>query len=105
MGLGQVKKPLNQFLQYVTKTVKVEQMIIFGSYLEGTATEDSDVDVFVISDDFKTMAFEKRLDLLDAATEGIEPKVHPWGHTTEELNKADDLTTLGYARTSGIRFI
>jgi uncharacterized protein len=105
MDMHPVKKPLNEFLQNVAKTIKVEQMIIFGSYLEGTATEDSDVDVFVISDDFKTVELEKRLDILDAAAEGIEPKVHPWGHTTEELNRADELTLLGYARTVGLRFI
>jgi uncharacterized protein len=105
MDIRPVKKPLNQFLQNVAKTIKVEQLIIFGSYVEGTATMDSDVDVFVISDDFKTVALEKRLDLLDAAAEGIEPRVHPWGHTPEELNRADELTLLGYARTAGLRFI
>jgi hypothetical protein len=83
----------------------VDQVIVFGSYLEGNATEDSDIDVLVISDDFKSLDEDQRLDLLYEAKGFIEPPIHPWGFTPEELEKASELTTLGYARTAGIRFL
>jgi predicted nucleotidyltransferase len=79
-------------------------VIIFGSYLEGLATEESDIDVLVISDEFAGLNEDNRLDILDAAAEGIVPEIHPWGFTSDELKKAHRLTTLGYAREKGVRF-
>jgi hypothetical protein len=105
MDLSQVKKPLNQFLQNLQPTIQVDKVIIYGSYLEGNATEDSDIDVYVISDDFKGLDEDQRLDILYAARRSIEPDVHPWGVTKEEFNKASRLTTLGYAHEAGIRFL
>jgi predicted nucleotidyltransferase len=105
MDIRPIKKPLTQFLQNVTQTIKVEQLIIFGSYLEGTAKPESDIDVLVISDNFKPLDEEQRLDILYDAAENIEPVIHPWGFSNEELEKASELTTLWYVRTAGIRFI
>ena len=66
MGIDQIKEPLNQFFASVSKTVKVDKMIVFGSYSKGTATEDSDIDVVVVSNDFKKIREDKWLDIVDA---------------------------------------
>lgn len=105
MDLSQIQPPLNQFLQAVSSRIKVDQMIIFGSYLEGTAREDSDIDVVVVSEDFKKLRADKRTQVLDQAARFIRPEIQAWGLTNEEMEAADELTTFGYARTSGIRFI
>ena len=105
MDISKIKQPLNQFVQKIPKSVKVDKVIIFGSYLEGNATEDSDVDVIVVSDDFRKMDEDQRLDILYDAADDIDPEVHPWAFTNEELNQKSKLTTWGYARTSGFRFI
>lgn len=105
MDLSQVEKPLDQFLHNLTKSIRVEEVIIFGSYLEGNTTEDSDIDVYVVSEDFENQNEDQRLRALYKAARFIEPEVHPWGVTKEELQNASRLTTLGYARESGIRFL
>lgn len=105
MDIKQVQKPLTQFVKNIPASIKVDQVIVFGSYLEGTARSDSDIDVIVVSDDFRGMDEDQRLKLLYQSRRFIEPEVHRWGFTSEELNQASELTTLGYARTSGIRFI
>jgi len=105
MDIKKFRKPINQFINQMPKSIKVDQVILFGSQLEGTATKDSDIDVIVVSDDFKQMSEDERLLMLYKARREIEPEVHPWGFTKEELDQASELTTLGYARTSGFRFI
>lgn len=105
MDTKTVKKPLTKFTRRIPKSVKVDKVIIFGSYLEGDPTEDSDLDVLVISDSFKDLNEDQRLSLLYDARTFDEPIVHPWGFTNEELEKASPLTTLGYARDHGYRFI
>lgn len=104
MGANHIKEPLNQFIKKIPPFIKVDEVIVFGSYLEGNATEDSDIDLFVISDSFKGMDLENRLDILYDATDNIEPDIHPWGHTSEELKSASHLTLLGYARDKGLRY-
>ncbi len=105
MDTQKIQKPLTQFLQHIPKHIRIAEIIVFGSYLEGNATEDSDIDVFVISDDFISLSEDQRLDILYHASVSIDPEIHPWGFTTDELAKASRLTTLGYARESGYRFL
>ena len=104
MGIKQIRKPLNQFLEEVSKAVKVDQMIVFGSYAEGTATQESDIDVLVVSDDFKNIRSDIRLQSLDEAADRIKPDIIAAGFTKEELERAGKLTILGQVWTSGIRF-
>ena len=104
MGIKQIHQPLKQFLSYLPRNIKVDQLIIFGSHMEGRATADSDIDVLVISDAFKKLDEDQRLDILYDATDDIQPDIHPWGFTKEELQTASHLTLLGYARDHGIHF-
>jgi len=48
---------------------------------------------------------DQRLDVLYQARRYIEPEIHPWGFTPEELQKASKLTTLGHARDQGYHFL
>lgn len=105
MDITNIQQPLKQFLQQIPKSIGIDQVIIFGSYLEGTATKDSDIDVIVVSDDFKNMSEDDRLTLLYRAARFIEPDVEPWGFTNEELKQAGKQTTLGHAWSTGLRFI
>ncbi len=105
MDINRIKKPLGRFLKNIPETIKVDQVIIFGSRLEGNATEDSDIDIYVVSNNFKKLDEDKRLDILYKAGQFIEPDIHPWGVTNEELKKASHLTLMGYARDNGIRFL
>ena len=105
MDIKTIRKPLSQFVQQIPKSIKVDQVIIFGSYLEGKASQDSDIDVIVVSDDFKEFEDSQRLSILDTAAHDINPEIDAWGLTRAEVADADELTTLGYARTSGIRFV
>ena len=103
MDIKQIQPQLKFFLQTVSRFVKVDQMIIFGSYMEGTAKRDSDIDVIVVSENFKNIDNFDRSRLLDKAAGDIDPEIQAWGFTRDELEAADELTTLGHARTSGIR--
>lgn len=104
MDLTRLKKPLTQYLDRLAQQIQVEQLIVFGSYLEGTARVDSDIDVFVISDDFTGLTEDQRWQILYPAARLIEPDIDAWGFTKAELKQASQLTTLGYARDQGVRF-
>jgi len=48
-----VKQLVNQIKEYLIKTYgeKIKQVIVYGSYVRGEATKDSDIDVLVVIDD------------------------------------------------------
>ena len=101
MDIRKIRKPLSEFVKAIPEDIQVDEVIVFGSYSNGEATQDSDIDVVVISDSFKKMGEDDRLDTLSkAAIEVMDinlnyPPIEPWGFTKEEMEKARPASALG----------
>ncbi len=54
-------KELQQFKKVLSKKIKVQQMILYGSRARGDYLKYSDVDVIVVSGAFKTIPFLERI--------------------------------------------
>lgn len=65
--------------------VRVKKIILYGSHAVGKPEEDSDIDLVVISDDFKNMDLWERLCLLGRARMGIKRPMEILGFTEEEF--------------------
>lgn len=104
MDINQVREPLTDFCQKISRKIRVDQVIVFGSYSTETATEDSDIDVVVVSDDFKKLRSDKRLKILDEAASFIRPEIVAAGFTRKELERARKFSIVGQARDRGIKF-
>ncbi len=56
---------LNSFIETVVPVIKQDlspsKVLIFGSRVRGEASEDSDIDVIIVSDFFKGIKFIKRM--------------------------------------------
>ena len=104
MDTRKIEKPLKLFISALPKTVEPLQVIIFGSHSDGSARDDSDIDVIVVSEDFDRISEDNRLDILYKASRFISPEIHPWGVTPDELSSADSQSTLGAARELGNQF-
>ena len=104
MDTRHVQQPVTDFYNRLAQAIPVEDLIVFGSYLNGTAGTDSDVDVVVVSEAFQGQTEDDRMRLLDQAAEGIDPVIEAWGFTASELRQAGKLTTLGYARDHGLKY-
>ncbi|HLD41762.1 MAG TPA: nucleotidyltransferase domain-containing protein [archaeon] len=55
-----LKNKLKSFRENVNKEIKIEKMILFGSMASGKTHADSDVDLIIVSPDFREMNFFKR---------------------------------------------
>ena len=49
-----VQKIINQYIQKISREIKIEKVILFGSFAKGTTHQYSNVDLAVFSDNFKT---------------------------------------------------
>ncbi|OGW51892.1 MAG: hypothetical protein A2Y81_06755 [Nitrospirae bacterium RBG_13_43_8] len=77
--------------------IEVKKIIIFGSYATRRARKHSDIDVVVISDDFKEMNLLKRLETIGLAlakAKIMEP-IEALGYTEEEYNSEREGTFIG----------
>lgn len=82
----EIKEIIGKYKAEVEKLGVVPQKIIlFGSYADGTPREDSDIDIIVISDDFRSMNLRERLELLGIAAGRVFEPIEALGYTPEEL--------------------
>ena len=73
--------------------IKVEKLILFGSYAVGTAKEDSDIDVVVVSQSFADKDYWERIDILTEAIYKIFAPIEASAFTPEEWNAEKSLLT------------
>lgn len=106
MVVKRIKKVIHFYKQDLEKKIRIDRIILFGSYAKGNTHKDSDIDLVVLSDDFKKMTTDRRLDLLQR--ERRNPQTWDYGmdifgFTPEEFAKASSFTTLGEIKTTGIK--
>ncbi|MBM3118876.1 MAG: nucleotidyltransferase domain-containing protein [Chloroflexi bacterium] len=77
--------------------IRVNRIILYGSQASGKAKEHSDIDVAVISDDFKGMNILERLEIigLALAKARIMEPIEPLGYTEEEFSSKGKGTFIG----------
>ncbi len=61
------------------------KIILYGSFASGHPREDSDIDLIVISEDFKNMNFRERLEILGLAAGRVFEPIEAIGYTEEEI--------------------
>lgn len=88
--------------------VRTETIVVFGSYAAGTAEEHSDIDLAVISDDFRGVDIFSRLEILGLAlarAKIMEP-VEALAYTPEEYESKEQGTFIAdEVKAKGIRVL
>ena len=92
---------IGQFVSELQKHIRVQKVILYGSYAHGNQGEWSDIDLAIISDDFKRMKQVKRAELLALAHMNSDAAIEPIGYTLEEYKNASHLTFLGEIKRTG----
>lgn len=76
------------------KGIKVNRLILFGSYVQGNARSESDVDVAVISETFNNKGLLRRQELLGEAIFRLKEPVEAIGYSYKEFQKRRPLSFL-----------
>ena len=96
-SLGQLAIELKDFL---SKHIGVEHLILFGSYANGSPRADSDIDVIVVSDDFKAMSVFDKISLLANAMVAVDSRIELIGVTSSEYEQAQQGSLLNGIKQS-----
>jgi len=98
-----VADQIERFIAGLSRALKVERVILFGSQAYGRPHKWSDIDIAVISSAFAGLGRVARLEWLErVAWEAETHAVEPVGFTCEEYAEASDLSLLGEVRERGI---
>lgn len=95
-----ITQNLKSYLAKLSKFVSIDEAYLFGSSSTGTAKEDSDVDLLILSRDFSKYDPDTRLKIIYRASAGFPYDLHAYGVTPEEYATASPLTTLGAIRST-----
>lgn len=93
-------KKLKEVVQFLTgslkeKGLKISKIIVFGSQAKGTATEESDIGIVIVSEDFKRKNIFRRADLTkDAEIRTIKKFMVPLDIITMTPEEYENKTTL-----------
>ena len=98
MDQDAVLKILSQFKNALESiNIRVEQLILFGSHAVGTAHDDSDIDVVVISSSFSDKSYWERIDILTEAIYIVFAPIEASAFTPEEW-KTEKSLIVDYAK-------
>ncbi len=85
---SQINKIISNYRRELTHTgIRVTAIYLYGSYVRGSAHEGSDIDLVIVSPDFKGRNIRERLELLGLASARILEPIQAYGLTPEEIEK------------------
>lgn len=95
---------IKEYITGLKERIRINKVILFGSAARNALKKNSDLDIIVLSNDFKKISFLKRLELLSHARTGNSRQV-PMdiiGYTPEEFNRlSKDSVILHEAKQNG----
>lgn len=99
----QLRERINKFLAAVGRQYFVERALLYGSYARGEQRDGSDIDLVIISPDFRRMPKLKRHQELHwIAWQARTTYIEPLGFTPEEYENASPLGLLGEVKETGV---
>jgi len=82
----EIKEIISRYTVELKKLgITSQRILLYGSYATGNAREDSDIDLIVISENFKNMNIRERLELLGIAGGKVFEPIAALGYTPEEI--------------------
>lgn len=85
---SEIQRPIRRYVEALIRSgVRVQQVLLFGSYAKNASHENRDIDVIIVSEDFSTKNLLERLQILGWARHGIPEPVQAYGFTPEEVHK------------------
>ena len=90
------------YVREVAKVYQVSQVIVFGSYARGTAHGESDIDVVIVSPDFRTGPEMEVLEQLSRIAARVSSLLEVLALTPEDLQSPDPRSFPSHMPQAGI---
>jgi len=92
---------LQRTIEETSKRVPVREAYLFGSYANGKAHDDSDIDIAVFSPSEETLGLEERMRLTAQIRYAVGAEIELHLYSDKSLETADRSNMYGYIITTG----
>lgn len=99
---NQIRAVVREFVQALKSAIKVERVILYGSYAAGVARDESDIDIAVLSADFARMSKLAAIQLLAHRRIHCDSMLMPIGYTPAEFDDPNNAFAREIARTGKV---
>ncbi|MFZ2356794.1 MAG: nucleotidyltransferase domain-containing protein [Candidatus Omnitrophota bacterium] len=96
-----IEQIAKEAVDFLSKYIRVEKVILFGSYGYGTPRKDSDFDIAVISEDFEKMSVLEKIDLFARASVMVDSRVELVGFSKREFLNPESPSLLRIIKEKG----
>lgn len=100
MDIQTIQPAVAKYIETIRKHIRVKEARVFGSFALHNASDTSDIDLLILSDDFATIDMDERSKLLYRASVGFPYDLHVFGLTPQEFDQASPLTALGQVKNT-----
>ncbi len=83
---SEIKRAIDDFILLLEKGIRVETVILYGSYVNGTPHESSDIDLAIISPDFEDKRLPERQRVISKLTVERISSISPIGYPSSEYH-------------------
>lgn len=98
----QLENIVRALVREVEKDYRITQVILFGSYAHGTPTNISDIDIALVSPDFRNKPEMEILEYLSRKAMLIDSALEVLAFTPEELDSPDPRSFSYQVKSRGI---
>ncbi len=82
----EIDAAIEDLISRLKQDIRLEAILLFGSYANGVPHEWSDVDIAVISPDFEGLRMPERQKVIAAASRGRNSSLAPLGYPSSEYH-------------------
>ena len=82
----ELEQAIEDFVRRLAAGIEIEAIVLYGSYARGTAYDQSDIDIAVVSDDFEGVPMSRRQEIIADLTLHRDPRISPIGYPSSEYH-------------------
>ncbi|MFQ5880462.1 MAG: nucleotidyltransferase domain-containing protein [Dehalococcoidia bacterium] len=82
----ELRQAIDDFIRHLQEGIRVEAVILYGSYAHGNPHEWSDIDLAVISPDFEGVLMPERQRIISRLTLHSHRRIEPIGYPSSEYH-------------------
>ena len=99
---NQIEAVIKKFIREISKDYHITQVILFGSYAYGHPKNESDIDLAVVSPDFRGKPEMEILQYLSRKAMKIDTSLEVLAFTPEDLVSPDPRSFSYHIKTQGV---
>ncbi len=96
-----VRRAVEDYVKKLEQEIRVDKVVLFGSYAKGNPRDESDIDIAIVSDDLAHYRPLEKIHVLADRAVGCDTLLAPVGYTVQQYEHADRLSFLGEIKRTG----